>query len=162
MARPTLRITNSLPRFRAACCAACAALCVGCHAAPPRYQTTWERAASGCYQRQAYCYGYSPTTWTRFPEHCAAPAYVVVEEVVLPAAEPVESPFTPPPLSDPVPMAPRFEIPEGAAEPQSATPPRLPQDRREAKEPGRTARRRDDADWTARLQNYWGEVTRWQ
>ncbi|MDZ4778818.1 MAG: hypothetical protein SGJ19_01030 [Planctomycetia bacterium] len=141
----------------------------GCRAAPPRYQTTWQRVSAQCHvPTNGYCFGYTPTTWSRYPEECGPHEYVIVEEVTSPtpvvappaaveSAPAMESPPAPdpdpivPPLTDeqifdipPPPSAPEtpdLEIPSREPEPQSSAPRRLP-------------------SWTAHLVQYVEAVTK--
>lgn len=162
---------NNSPRQ---CCAALLLLVastylVGCRAATPRYLTTWERASARCHvPTNGYCFGYTPTTWNRYPEECGPHEYVIAEEVTSPtpvvepppAVEPaplLESPPAPdpdpivPPRADeqifdipPPPTAPEtpdLEIPSRELEPQSSAPARSP-------------------SWTAHLVQYVEAVTK--
>ncbi len=150
----------------------------GCRVAPPRYQTTWERATSGCYLPAApFCHGYSPTVWNRWPEECQSQDYVVVEEIARPLqpSPAVEAPPTPvvpippeteifevPPTPD-TPETPGLELPERLDEPQSTAPRKSPlraKGSKSAKQRAKQAQRKSaPVNWTAHLQRYVGEVT---
>jgi hypothetical protein len=141
---------------------------IGCRAAPPRYQTTWERATARCHvPTNGYCFGYSPTTWSRYPAECVPPEYVIVEEVTSPTpaveSPPVEVPapmLESPPAPDPDPIVPRdadeqiFDIPPPPTAPETPDleiPSREPESQSSA--PARST------SWTAHLAQYVEAVT---
>ncbi len=94
---------------------------VGCRAATPRYLTTWERATSRCHvPTNGYCFGYSPTTWSRYPAECGPHEYVIVEEVTSPA--PVIAPAPAEDLAPAVEQEPAMESPP-APDPDPILPP---------------------------------------
>jgi len=141
-----------------ALCALGLVVLAGCHAAPPRYQTTWERATSGCYQPNVYCHGFTPTTWTRWPEGCGPHEYVMVEEVAPPMVQPrVEEAPAPKIFEAPTPVpngdASGIQIPSGAG--NSKAKPRRPS--------AKPARHRQalskSPSWQTAAQRYFTEVT---
>lgn len=155
----------------------------GCRAAPPRYQTTWQRITSPCYAPAIpYCHGYTPTHWSRWPEECQQQEYMIVEEVPHPhpAPAPVEPPMVAPPLAPlppridgpPEPVMPDAQVPPSELPdvpesepplivPQSFVPPPAPQ---EVDEPTRQiAPKRSPkqaSTWTSHLQSYFSAVTK--
>lgn len=174
--RPTS--TAIADRWCAVLIACAVAAVAGCRVAPPRYQTTWERATSRCHLPVVpYCHGYSPTTWSRWPEGCESHDYVVVEEIAQPMPQPpgVEATVDPSRLAPPggeifevppspeSPAGPGLESPDRQGEPQSSrrrAAPTREKAAKSAKQRSKPARRADEpASWTAHLRRYADEVT---